>query len=127
MGVEHDTTAADGVEILDRLRHFVAHHMLHADVEAQFERIAGARGIAQLLVEMLLDAGNALAVDIGVAQHMDGQRTLRIDAALLVMEIEAGHAKAVDFVLLARSEEHTSELQSLMRISYAVFCLNKKK
>src|SRR3546814_8721954 len=35
------------------------------------------------------------------------------------------------FVLLAknqrRSEEHTSELQSLMRISYAVFCLNKKK
>src|SRR3546814_5716275 len=31
-----------------------------------------------------------------------------------------------DFRLL-RSEEHTSELQSLMRISYAVFCLNKKK
>src|SRR3546814_7627689 len=27
---------------------------------------------------------------------------------------------------LGRSEEHTSELQSLMRISYAVFCLNKK-
>src|SRR3546814_7547538 len=26
-----------------------------------------------------------------------------------------------------RSEEHTSELQSLMRLSYAVFCLNKKK
>src|SRR3546814_6164562 len=30
-------------------------------------------------------------------------------------------------VLYARSEEHTSELQSLMRISYAVFCLKKKK
>src|SRR3546814_6315745 len=30
-------------------------------------------------------------------------------------------------VQLARSEEHTSELQSLMRISYAVFCLKKKK
>src|SRR3546814_5152687 len=29
--------------------------------------------------------------------------------------------------VLARSEEHTSELQSLMRISYAVFCLKKKK
>src|SRR3546814_9784523 len=29
--------------------------------------------------------------------------------------------------LSARSEEHTSELQSLMRISYAVFCLKKKK
>src|SRR3546814_9743530 len=31
------------------------------------------------------------------------------------------------FLELARSEEHTSELQSLMRISYAVFCLKTKK
>src|SRR3546814_5800007 len=30
-------------------------------------------------------------------------------------------------IVRARSEEHTSELQSLMRISYAVFCLKKKK
>src|SRR3546814_8657165 len=30
-------------------------------------------------------------------------------------------------IFLPRSEEHTSELQSLMRISYAVFCLQKKK
>src|SRR3546814_7464859 len=30
-------------------------------------------------------------------------------------------------MLASRSEEHTSELQSLMRISYAVFCLKKKK
>src|SRR3546814_6454363 len=30
-------------------------------------------------------------------------------------------------ILYGRSEEHTSELQSLMRISYAVFCLKKKK
>src|SRR3546814_10293815 len=30
-------------------------------------------------------------------------------------------------VFIGRSEEHTSELQSLMRISYAVFCLKKKK
>src|SRR3546814_8687650 len=35
--------------------------------------------------------------------------------------------KAHDIAFLARSEEHTSELQSLMRISYAVFCLKKKK
>src|SRR3546814_4876490 len=32
-----------------------------------------------------------------------------------------------DTVNIKRSEEHTSELQSLMRISYAVFCLKKKK
>src|SRR3546814_4130564 len=33
----------------------------------------------------------------------------------------------VEFENPVRSEEHTSELQSLMRISYAVFCLKKKK
>src|SRR3546814_10378317 len=33
----------------------------------------------------------------------------------------------IDLILTHRSEEHTSELQSLMRISYAVFCLKKKK
>src|SRR3546814_7773555 len=39
------------------------------------------------------------------------------------------HSLAVvnDDSVLVRSEEHTSELQSLMRISYAVFCLKKKK
>src|SRR3546814_4286962 len=37
-------------------------------------------------------------------------------------QVQVDHATAV-----ARSEEHTSELQSLMRISYAVFCLKKKK
>src|SRR3546814_8569898 len=34
---------------------------------------------------------------------------------------------AEDDLLGSRSEEHTSELQSLMRISYAVFCLTKKR
>src|SRR3546814_7936157 len=39
-----------------------------------------------------------------------------------------GQAKGQwDPKLAPRSEEHTSELQSLMRISYAVFCLKKKK
>src|SRR3546814_1906905 len=33
----------------------------------------------------------------------------------------------IDVAVFARSEEHTSELQSLMRISYAVFCLTRKK
>src|SRR3546814_1362534 len=32
-----------------------------------------------------------------------------------------------EWIIKCRSEEHTSELQSLMRISYAVFCLQKKK
>src|SRR3546814_10741687 len=37
------------------------------------------------------------------------------------------HAARVVEVRSSRSEEHTSELQSLMRISYAVFCLKKKQ
>src|SRR3546814_8135403 len=40
---------------------------------------------------------------------------------------EPAAAAAVVGTLRVRSEEHTSELQSLMRISYAVFCLKKKK
>src|SRR3546814_3766963 len=36
-------------------------------------------------------------------------------------------ANALGLPRMTRSEEHTSELQSLMRISYAVFCLKKKK
>src|SRR3546814_3327893 len=39
--------------------------------------------------------------------------------------VEVG--RVLDQAERARSEEHTSELQSLMRISYAVFCLKKKK
>src|SRR3546814_8939676 len=47
------------------------------------------------------------------------------------VQVDERHARmlvvqALSRVLLQRSEEHTSELQSLMRISYAVFCLKKK-
>src|SRR3546814_58911 len=51
-----------------------------------------------------------------------------IDLRGTVLELELRGASAVIYVHLQdRSEEHTSELQSLMRISYAVFCLKKKK
>src|SRR3546814_4258202 len=42
-------------------------------------------------------------------------------------EEDDGTDRAHDDVAQSRSEEHTSELQSLMRLSYAVFCLKKKK
>src|SRR3546814_5577578 len=54
-----------------------------------------------------VDDGTGLRRDGGIAQPRDD---LVIEPAVRV-----------------RSEEHTSELQSLMRISYAVFCLKKKK
>src|SRR3546814_1143504 len=50
----------------------------------------------------------------------DGLRDLRQDAPAAVRRRILRHPPS-------RSEEHTSELQSLMRISYAVFCLKKKK
>src|SRR3546814_7507727 len=46
----------------------------------------------------------------------------RLDLRTLAAE-QTFHLEAFRRHLLARSEEHTSELQSLMRISYAVFCL----
>src|SRR3546814_10846284 len=59
------------------------------------------------------------------------------EATLVTAEVEAAIAALVPLAplhqdramsaLAARSEEHTSELQSLMRISYAVFCLKKKQ
>src|SRR3546814_11657140 len=56
-----------------------------------------------------------------------GQRDLRRrGAARPAVALRGGTARQVR-KLAARSEEHTSELQSLMRISYAVFCLKKKK
>src|SRR3546814_10074817 len=40
--------------------------------------------------------------------------------------LDLGSGPGLPGLIIARSEEHTSELQSLMRISYAVFCLKKK-
>src|SRR3546814_7966838 len=52
--------------------------------------------------------------------------TVGLEAAL----VDGGDHRVAVFqigIFAERSEEHTSELQSLMRISYAVFCLKKKK
>src|SRR3546814_9242960 len=56
-----------------------------------------------------------------------------VDAMQRNIELVADRARILEIVgrcavaLFVRSEEHTSELQSLMRNSYAVFCLKKKK
>src|SRR3546814_2205042 len=98
----------------------------------------------------LLDEGHVLLPGVGIAapdraddaggdrvvepeRRTDRDRPLprleRIGAAdaqrrqAVGIDLEQGDVR----LHVARSEEHTSELQSLMRISYAVFCLNKKK
>src|SRR3546814_1244324 len=63
-----------------------------------------------------------------VALRLHLQHLARLQAPdLLVVEGQVEDAGHLDEAVVARSEEHTSELQSLMRISYAVFCLKKKK
>src|SRR3546814_2471153 len=45
----------------------------------------------------------------------------------LISQMRVDHGKVIGMVSIPRSEEHTYEIQSLMRISYAVFCLKIKK
>src|SRR3546814_8990665 len=78
-----------------------------------------------------IDAREQHGADIEVAQDAVERRVPEAADAvfvdpdvfqLLLQLVDHGGGPAV-----LRSEEHTSELQSLMRISYAVFCLKKKK
>src|SRR3546814_9886790 len=55
------------------------------------------------------------------------ERTLSEDIWPVVVDGSQLENALLNLAINARSEEHTSELQSLMRISYAVFCLKKKK
>src|SRR3546814_10499832 len=79
---------------------------------------------------------NKKAFGLGLPGCLHLRHTQLPDHKFVVGQPETGAELAEDlqrFVDLhgadsiARSEEHTSELQSLMRISYAVFCLKKKK
>src|SRR3546814_3952355 len=67
----------------------------------------------------------------GIGQQVHGSMPISArsdhgrEAVRRVLRWFAGDGSGLEPIL--RSEEHTSELQSLMRISYAVFCLKKKK
>src|SRR3546814_6967531 len=108
LGEEQDVHADEEnpeMQLAQELAVHPARHLREPVIEAGEEREDRAQ--RQHIVEVRDDI-------IGVVQ-------VRIDAA--VGEYDAGHAADGEH----RSEEHTSELQSLMRISYAVFCLNKKR
>src|SRR3546814_4155855 len=86
---------------------------------AQIEK---GRSIAQFLEQDAVRAHPERALEQMLGRDIGG--------ALAILSIE--HVDDVlliddEFDAVCRSEEHTSELQSLMRISYAVFCLKKKK
>src|SRR3546814_7662200 len=68
---------------------------------------------------------------VGRAAELEARNVelfVEVKGAELIAEPAAVVRRDADFLreLVERSEEHTSELQSLMRISYAVFCLKKK-
>src|SRR3546814_8977033 len=77
----------------------------------------------------LIEAGRAAGVrhhvvlSIVGAGRVPGQAYYRAKVA----QEKLVAASDVPYTIVRRLEEHTSELQSLMRISYAVFCLKKKK
>src|SRR3546814_5239411 len=83
--------------------------------------IKGGRQAKQRL-DQPVDVGRA--PQVVAAQHM-GHAHRRIVQRAGEM-IAGGRVFARQHDVAGRSEEHTSELQSLMRISYAVFCLKKK-
>src|SRR3546814_4898783 len=68
--------------------------------------------------------------DLGMIATRRGDAAARRKLAIPADFLDIGAGEFGDVaagVVMARSEEHTSELQSLMRSSYAVFCLKKKK
>src|SRR3546814_4074466 len=114
------------------------HHVGHArvDVAAHDHVAVRIRGAAldREHADHFGRLGNALLAGdrAGDVDDLQAAAALRRDAFELGVDPAPCGADAARVGLrvrqcVARSEEHTSELQSLMRISYAVFCLKKKK
>src|SRR3546814_9782014 len=85
----------------------------------------GQPGPGEILVKLY-------ASSLNYKDYLVAEGLLPVEPGRIPLCDGAGEVVAVgdgvdDFVIGDRSEEHTSELQSLMRISYAVFCLKKKK
>src|SRR3546814_2328125 len=81
----------------------------------------GAAAAASRLLFSGTERAEQTAKAIGLAAGFSGGVVQYYYSGGSAKRIQPGHAAQ------SRSEEHTSELQSLMRISYAVFCLKQKK
>src|SRR3546814_5157694 len=75
----------------------------------------------------LTPEGEKLTTVVAKAAYLRTVRDWIIRPQMRTVQGVAGVDSNGGYVKQYRSEEHTSELQSLMRISYAVFCLKKKK
>src|SRR3546814_8424587 len=85
-------------------------HPVQLALQGALARILGLAFLRQALL-LLVEPGGVIAFPRN---------------ARAAIELEDPAGDIVEEVAIMRSEEHTSELQSLMRISYAVFCLKKK-
>src|SRR3546814_11201065 len=97
----------------------VRQNMLVPTVPRTVSRADSTRRAEALLETATLDrvkSSPAAEISGGQKKLLEFVRTMMTDPALILL----------DEPFNGRSEEHTSELQSLMRISYAVFCLKKK-
>src|SRR3546814_9914679 len=84
------------------------------------------------IVQLVTDAGVELTgAEVGAffynVADRSGESYMLYSLSGVPREAFARFPMPRNTAIFARSEEHTSELQSLMRISYAVFCLKKKK
>src|SRR3546814_977548 len=100
----------------------MGNHILEAPV-ATTEQVAKEVFGAFLYLEVL-DASFSFEGVIGAFALSNNLFIIAIGLGIGAMFVRS---MTIFLVKQGRSEEHTSELQSLMRISYAVFCLKKKK
>src|SRR3546814_3153081 len=94
----------------------------YAHVLRRPRRCVDPRYIAPVALERLAHAEAGAAGEVAIIAAIPG-RIVVVGIVERVVEL----VRRRDDAQRTRSEEHTSELQSLMRISYAVFCLKKKK
>src|SRR3546814_4534046 len=122
------TCEKGGVASLDQLKEFSGRRIESERLRRRLSQEHLARRVG-LSVRWLreIESGNpAVALD----DHLRCAAALRLAPAFVLLPLldpDYSQASSIDPAPFERSEEHTSELQSLMRSSYAVFCLKKKK
>src|SRR3546814_1141240 len=98
-------------------------------ITARHIKLIAEANLKQLTVPDTYLVGKVVAKDLvaeGTGEIIAAANT-ELTQVLLAKARESGIKILPTLFINDRSEEHTSELQSLMRISYAVFCLKKKK
>src|SRR3546814_2797650 len=95
-------------------------NVIHPGTNGKMIEVCAAMGLANL-------DGFDGVTEANRRNHIAYKKALAGIPGVSVLEYDPAERNSHHYIVLERSEEDTSELQSLMRISYAVFCLKKKK